>query len=87
MWMLVGAIVLMVLFNGILYITESDKAGFAGDYIKFFYRFLILGYLLWSSSNSLFVISGGKFPPMFWMKRIGKYNKSGEPKDLFNDVE
>lgn len=82
MWMLVGALVLMVLFNGILYISVSNEAGFAGGYIKFFYRFLILGYLLWSSSNSMFVISGGKFPPMFWMKRIGKYNKTGNTRDL-----
>lgn len=72
----------MVLFNAMGSIKEFQANPTALDAFNLFAKLLNTVYVAGSAFSSIYVITGGKFPPESWMNRIRKFNKSGSVEDL-----
>jgi hypothetical protein len=74
----------MVIFNGFSVILEHDAA-FIKTYFVLVGKLLTLVYYAGSASNSMSVLTNGKFPPTAWMNRMSEFTKTLNPKKLVNN--
>lgn len=74
----------MVLFSNLTLIQEVKDIEWLADKVKLVGKLSVLFYLSGSAFNNLYIISGGKYPPMSWMKRMKGFEKSLDISDLFD---
>lgn len=55
------------------------------DYFHLFTKVSVLTYLIGSILANSYIISGGKFPPKYFMGRWAQFEETGEIKQLIND--
>lgn len=71
------------LFEGLNYIvSESEYIVTATQMVT---RIIILMYPGVSAFENIYIVSGEKFPPDAWMKRLKKWKSSLNPKDLIDN--
>jgi phage-related holin len=74
----VFGIIAFMLFESVEGIHGTD----VGDYFLVFGRVTVLLYPIISIFENMHYVTGGKFPPVGFMRRTRKYNESGNIKDL-----
>jgi phage-related holin len=79
-------IVGMALFNTLALVDSGDDAKVIVDYFKLAGKVFNAFYVGGSAFSNLFIITGGKFPPVGFMKRTKKFNDTGNIADLTNDI-
>ncbi len=72
----------MVLFNSIFSIHEWGGIDSAKNYLILIGKLANLMYICGSCFNNLYVITGGKFPPVGWMRRMSNFNETLDTKNL-----
>jgi len=72
----------MVVFNLISDIKEWSHLVTVKEYIILVGKLTNLFYVAGSAFNSMYIITGGKFPPLGWMKRMHSFDDSLNPEDL-----
>lgn len=72
----------MIVFNSLGAIQEWDKIETIRDYVVLVGKLVNLIYVAGSAFNSMFVITGGKFPPVGWMARMKKFNEDVDIADF-----
>lgn len=74
----------MVTFNALGSIKDLEKNETIMLYFTLIGKLLNAFYVGGSAFNNLYIITGGKFPPVGWMKRMKDFNLSGNVEDLTN---
>jgi len=72
----------MVLFNTIGSIPGLALHQDVLNYVLIVGKLVNAFYVGGSAFNSLYIVSGGKFPPLGWMKRMKSFNLTGNIEDL-----
>lgn len=75
----------MILFNALGSIQGLEKNEVLLNYFKLVGKLINAFYVGGSAFNNLFLLTGGKFPPVGWMKRMKNFNISGTVEDLTTD--
>jgi phage-related holin len=76
------SIVGLVLFNALSLIEGLQQHETILDYFKVTGKLINAFYVGGSAFNNLYVLSGGKFPPLGWMKRMKSFNITGNLDEL-----
>lgn len=66
----------MVLFTSLFSIREWNGIDAAKNYLILIGKLANLLYICGSCFNNLYVITGGKFPPVGWMRRMANFNET-----------
>lgn len=81
------SIVGMTLFNTLAQLDSGGDAKVIVDYFKLVGKVFNALYVGGSAFSNLYIITGGKFPPVGFMKRLKKFNESADVTDLTKTVE
>jgi len=57
------------------------------NYFILTWKLLVMTYPAISAFNNIFYLTGGKFPPVWWMKNQAEYQKTGNLKKILGDSE
>lgn len=71
----------MALFNALSAIEAGDTYT---EWVKVVGMVLVYVYVGGSASTNLYVITGGKFPPLSFMKRLDRFNQNLDVKELIS---
>ena len=81
------SMIAMVLFNAMGHIQGLENNPQALDYFKLTGKLINASYIFGSALTSCYVITGGKFPPLGFMKRVKNFNATGQVDDLVKSSE
>lgn len=81
------SIVGMLLFNALSSINELEQLPAINGYLLLVGKIMNIVYLGGSALSSMYVVSGSKFPPVAFMKRLKKFNNTLNVTDLVSDGE
>ncbi len=74
-----------IVCNAVTQITELQEYEQVVNGFRLLSKLVISVYIGGSAFNNVYVISGGRFPPLGWMKRMRSFNITGNPSDLTGD--
>ena len=66
----------MIVFNSITGLQEWEHAATIRDYLILVGKLTCLIYVAGSAFSSMYIITGGKFPPVGWMRRMKNFNET-----------
>lgn len=77
----------MIIFNSIGSIEELSKLAGFKEWLVLVGKLTNVLYVGGSALNNLYVVSGGQFPPVGWMKRMKAFNSDLDLKELTKGSE